>query len=70
MKNNFAVLLAERKLKITKVAEDTGISRQSLTEIFYHRSKQIRFDTLFKICEYLNCTPNDLLLKKEVEGWK
>ncbi|EMB9041042.1 helix-turn-helix transcriptional regulator, partial [Listeria monocytogenes] len=31
--NNLSVLLAERNIKITRVAKDTGISRSTITAI-------------------------------------
>ena len=53
-------LLAERRLKVSKVSIDTGISRPTLNNIFYGRSKGIQFDTINKLCDYLHITPGDL----------
>lgn len=57
LKTNLSVLLAERNLKITKVAEDTGISRTTLTSLSYNNSQGVQFDTLNKLCIYLQITP-------------
>ena len=59
IKNRLAVLLAERKLRITKVAIDTGISRNSLTSISQNDSEMIRLDTINTLCKYLGITPNE-----------
>lgn len=57
LKTNLAVLLAERDLRITKVAEDTGISRTTLTSLASNSSQGIQFDTLNRLCIYLQVTP-------------
>ncbi|EOQ22606.1 helix-turn-helix domain-containing protein [Bacillus cereus] len=67
MENNFSVILAKKLWGIGVVSENTGISRTTLTNLYYQRAKGIQFDTLFKICDFLECTPNDLLLIKKNE---
>lgn len=57
LKCNLAVLLAERKLKISKVSADTGISRTTLTALSGNQSQGIQFDTLNTLCSYLRITP-------------
>ena len=37
--NNFSKLLGERLLKISKVSEETGISRTTLTNLYYRRNR-------------------------------
>lgn len=60
IKSNLAVLLAERNLKVSKVASDTGISRTTLTSLVYNHSQGIQFDTMNKLCLYLRVTPEQL----------
>lgn len=62
IKCNLAVLLAERSLKITDVFKRTGISRSTLTSLYYNLSNGIQFDTLDKLCDVLGVTPGDLIL--------
>lgn len=59
--NNFSILLAKRLLKISKISEDTGISRTTLTNLYYRRSTQITFDVLDKLCKYLDCSISDIV---------
>lgn len=59
--NRFSRLLGERLLKISKVAEDTGISRTTLTNLYYRRSTAISFEVLDKLCKYLDCQINDII---------
>lgn len=58
---NLAILLAEKNLKITKVSHDTGISRTTLTSIYYNYAKGIQINTLNELCMYLKTTPDNLI---------
>lgn len=58
--NKFSAILGSRLIKISKVARDTGISRTTLTNIYYKRSTYITFAVLNKLCEYLECDVDDL----------
>ncbi|EAF6966384.1 XRE family transcriptional regulator, partial [Listeria monocytogenes] len=57
--NNLSVLLAERNIKITRVAKDTGISRSTITAIAQNDSKMIQMETIDTLCRYLNISPQD-----------
>ena len=59
MKNNFSSLLRDSGKNISIVSRDTGISRTTLTEIYYNRNKGIQFKTLMKLCRYLKCDVKD-----------
>jgi putative transcriptional regulator len=59
--NNFSTILGKRLLKISKVANDTGISRTTLTNLYYKRSQLVSFDVLEKLCTYLGCNIGDIL---------
>ncbi len=59
--NKFSVLLAQRLLKISALAKATGISRVTLTQLYYRRTKQIDLETLDKLCCYLQCGVGDIL---------
>lgn len=63
--NNFSTILGKKLLKITKVSKDTGISRTTLTNLYYRRSTYVSFEVLDKLCKYLNCGVGDLF---EYEG--
>lgn len=58
---NLSVLLAEQNIKITKVSNDTGISRTTLTSLSNNYSQGIQFDTLNTLCTYLNVKPDELI---------
>ncbi len=55
------VMLALRKRKSKELAEYIGITEQNLSIIKLGKAKGIRFETLAKICEFLDCRPGDIL---------
>ena len=55
------VMLAERNVKSKDLAEHVGITEANLSLLKQGKVKGVRFDTLERICEYLNCQPGDLL---------
>ena len=57
---NLSVLLAERHLTLSKVSQDTRISRTTLTALAGRSAKGIQFDTLNTLCQYLKVTPDAL----------
>ena len=48
-------------IKVSEIAKDTGISRTTLTNLYYRRSSAISFDVLNKLCTYLNCRIEDII---------
>lgn len=61
MKNNLRVLMALKKKKITDVSKATGISRNTLTDLFYERIKEPKVTTLVTIANYLEVSIDDLM---------
>lgn len=61
IKVRLAVMLAERNVKSKDLAEHVGITEANLSLLKQGKVKGIRFETLERICEYLDCQPADLL---------
>jgi putative transcriptional regulator len=57
---NLDVMLARRKMRLGTLAEQVGITPQNLSVLKTGRAKAIRFSTLEKLCEALDCQPGDL----------
>ncbi|HTT06122.1 MAG TPA: helix-turn-helix transcriptional regulator [Steroidobacteraceae bacterium] len=55
------VMLAKRKMRSKDLAARIGITEPNLSLLKSGKVKGIRFETLAKICEALNCQPGDLL---------
>lgn len=62
---NLDVMLAKRKVKSKELAEFVGITEQNMSLLKSGKVKGVRFSTLEKICEYLDCQPGDLLEYKD-----
>ena len=58
---NLDVMLAKRKMRSRDLAARIGIAEQNLSLLKSGKVKGVRFDTLEKICEALECQPGDLL---------
>ena len=58
---NLDVMLARRKMRSRELAEHIGITEQNLSLLKGGKVRGVRFDTLERICEALQCQPGDLL---------
>jgi putative transcriptional regulator len=58
---NLDVMLAKRKMRSRDLAQQIGIAEQNVSLLKSGKVKGVRFDTLEKICEVLNCQPGDIL---------
>lgn len=56
------VMLARRKVKSRDLAEFVGITEANMSLLKQGKVKGVRFETLEKICDYLQCQPGDLLM--------
>lgn len=48
-------------MKVADVVRDTGINRSTVTRLYHETNNRIDFDTLEKLCVYLECEVGDLL---------
>lgn len=58
---NLDVMLARRKMRSKELAERIGITEQNVSLLKSGKVKGVRFDTLERICEALQCQPGDVL---------
>ncbi|WAW15808.1 helix-turn-helix domain-containing protein [Peptostreptococcus equinus] len=54
-------VMADRKMSLNELSELVGISNVNLSNLKTGKVKGVRFSTLDKICEVLNCQPGDIL---------
>jgi putative transcriptional regulator len=54
-------LLAERGMTLTELSERVGVSVVNLSILKNGHARAIRFSTLTRLCEALDCQPGDLL---------
>ena len=67
IKSNLNVKLAENNLKISKVYNDTGISRSTLTTLATGDPKGIQLETINTLCRYLDITPGELFIYAPID---
>jgi len=54
-------ILAEREMSLTELSERVGITIANLSILKTGKAKAVRFTTLEKICQVLDCQPGDIL---------
>ncbi|AYE62395.1 XRE family transcriptional regulator [Lactobacillus helveticus] len=54
-------MLLKRKMKSKDLVKAIGITPANLSILKTGKARGVRFDTLSKICEALDCQPGDLL---------
>ncbi|KAB0300338.1 helix-turn-helix transcriptional regulator [Vibrio fortis] len=59
---NLDVMMAKRKMRLKELSEQVGVSEQNLSILKNGKAKAIRFSTLEKICEVLECQPGDIVV--------
>lgn len=64
MKNDLIVILSTRRKTVADVHEATGISLETIADIYYERVDSIDIQTIVKICDYLNITLGEFLGRK------
>lgn len=55
------VELAKKKMRLNEFADKVDLSIQNMSILKSGKAKAIRFSTLAKICEVLQCQPGDIL---------
>ena len=56
------LMLARRKMRSRDLAAAVGITEVNISLLKSGKVKGVRFDTLERICEVLQCQPGDLLV--------
>ena len=54
-------MLEARGMTLTELADRVGVTIANLSVLKNGRARAIRFSTLTRLCEVLNCQPADLL---------
>jgi putative transcriptional regulator len=58
---NIDVMLAKRKMSVTELADQVGITLANMSVLKTGKAKAIRLSTLEAICIALECQPGDVL---------
>jgi putative transcriptional regulator len=63
-----SVVMAERNVKSKDLAAYVGITEANLSLLKQGKVKGVRFETLQRICDYLDCEPGDILRRDKIGG--
>ena len=55
------IMLATRKAKSKDLADFVGITEANVSLLKQGKVKGVRFETLERICQFLDCQPGDIL---------
>ncbi len=58
---NLDVMLAKRKMSLSQLSEQVGVTLANLSVLKTNKAKAVRFSTLEAICKALDCQPGDIL---------
>ena len=58
---NLDIMLAKRKMSLSELSEQVGVTLSNLSLLKTGKVRAIRFSTLEGICRALDCQPGDLL---------
>ncbi|WP_024527296.1 helix-turn-helix domain-containing protein [Serratia fonticola] len=58
---HLARLMGERKMKISDVLRETGLSRNTVTLMYKETAQKIDIDALDKLCRLFKCKVSDML---------
>ncbi len=61
-------MMAKRKISSNELADRVGITPANLSVLKTGKAKAVRFSTLEKICEVLDCQPGDILAYDKTEN--
>lgn len=59
------LMMVKRKMSLTELSEKVGITMANLSILKQGHARAVRFSTLEKICEALDCQPGDVLIYKK-----
>lgn len=62
------VKMAEKFITISQLSKETGLSRTTLTAIYYEKAHGIQYNTLIALCLRFKCQPGDLIEVERKEG--
>ena len=58
---NIDVMLAKRKMSVSELAKQVGITLANMSILKTGKAKAIKISTLAALCKALDCQPGDLL---------
>ncbi len=60
IKNRLSIIMGIKKVKIAELSQMTGLNDNTISNLYYERTKGVDFETLDKICWALECKTQEL----------
>lgn len=60
IKNNLSAIMGAKRIKIYELEKLSGVSRSTITRLYYDKTNTISFSTMENICKALKCSLSDL----------
>lgn len=60
IKCHLSRMLGERKMKMTKLAQEASVAKNTVLGLYHESAKGITFEVMAKLCTALKCQPGDL----------
>lgn len=60
IKCHLSRLMGEKKLKISELANETGINRGTITRLYHETAIRVDFEVIETLCRYFDCDVGDL----------
>ncbi len=57
---NLSTLMGRKKVKISDVARDTGLHRNTITLLYREEATRVELSAIEKLCNYFECEVGDL----------
>ena len=67
IKVNLDVMMAVRKISVTELSDRVGITMANMSILKNGKAKAVRFSTLEKICEVLDCQMGNIIVYEKNE---
>lgn len=57
-----STLMGAKRATVQDVHKSTGLSRNTISNLYYDRATRVDYETVARLCSYLNCSVGDLLV--------
>ncbi|MGS0745543.1 helix-turn-helix domain-containing protein [Syntrophomonas erecta subsp. sporosyntropha] len=61
IKCNLSKMMGIRKMNIQDVHKETGLNRNTISNLYHEKATRIDFETINRLCHLFRCQPGDLL---------
>lgn len=63
IKCNLAIMMGEKKMKVSDVAKLTNLHRNTITLLYKEQATRIEIEAIDKLCDLFECNVGDLFEK-------